>query len=334
MLGGAGFNPASLAGRHCFDCFKARVLSFYHPPPHTPATDRTMSLVRFLLTATRACLLVAASTGLALAQDSMLRLHTTQGLIDIRLYNTAAPRTVANFMGYVNSGAYANTFFHRSAPGFVIQGGGWSWPAGSSSLLKTPAGPPVANEYSPTRSNLRGTVAMAKIGSLPDSATTEWFVSLANNAAILDGQNGGFSVFGKVTTSGMAVFDAIARLRIATNYASPFDSLPLQGTVAASLTPANLVTLTSVAVLPSGTAASDSDRVFNYLEAAYPQYIAPAGAASTTGSGYYYRYYAATNSYVGTKDGQIFYLVPTINNDINLLGELNVWLATAAAEGY
>ena len=72
----------------------------------------------------------------------------------------------------------------------------------------------------------------------------------------------------------------------------------------------------------------------NYLEAAYPQYLSPAGGASGTADGYVYRHYSATNSYVGTRAGQVFYLVPAINNDINLLGSLAEWVAIAAAEGY
>lgn len=79
---------------------------------------------------------------------------------------------------------------------------------------------------------------------------------------------------------------------------------------------------------------SDADRIFNYLEATYPQYVAPSGAASATGSGYYYRYYANTNAYVGTMNGNVYYLVPAINDQINLLGSVKDWLAAAIAAGY
>jgi hypothetical protein len=89
-------------------------------------------------------------------------------------------------------------------------------------------------------------------------------------------------------------------------------------------------------VVPGSTAAThvDDDRVFNYLEATYPQYVAPSGFRSAVGSGYYYRYYASTQSYVGTMNGNVYYLVPAINNQINLLGSLSDWLAQAAAAGY
>lgn len=56
-----------------------------------------------------------------------VRIQTNLGPIDIDLYDTAAPRTVANFMGYVNSGRYKESFIHRSVPGFIIQGGGYTW---------------------------------------------------------------------------------------------------------------------------------------------------------------------------------------------------------------
>jgi hypothetical protein len=77
-----------------------------------------------------------------------------------------------------------------------------------------------------------------------------------------------------------------------------------------------------------------SDRVFNYLEATYPQYVAPRGAKSSISNGYYFRYYAATNSYVGSLNGNLYYLVPAINDQINLLGSLSDWLAIAAAAGF
>ena len=271
--------------------------------------------------------------GAALAQNSMVRLQTTLGLIDIQLYNIATPVTVANFLGYVNRGAYTNSMFHRSLPGFVIQGGGYTYASGNNTPVKVPAAPAIVNEFSTTRSNLRGTVAMAKLGGNPNSATSEWFVNLANNSANLDNQNGGFTVFGRVTESGMAVFDTIAALRII-NAGSPYDTLPIVGTLGTSILPENTVRVFSASVLPAVASSSESDRLFNYLEAKYPQYVSPANAASSNGLGYYFRYYPATNSYVGTKDGSVYYLVPAISNDITRLGSLAEWLAIAAAQGY
>ena len=127
-----------------------------------------------------------------------VRMQTDLGAIDIELFDTVAPQTVANFMNYVNDGDYDGTFFHRSIPGFVVQGGGFITNTPSGSILvdgasHIPTDPPVINEFN--LSNLRGTIAMAKVGGDPDSATSEWFFNLDDNSENLDNQNGGFTVF-------------------------------------------------------------------------------------------------------------------------------------------
>ena len=153
-------------------------------------------------------------------------MSTPLGTIDILLYDTAAPGTVANFLNYVNTGKYNNSFFHRSVPGFIIQGGGYVWNDASGNMSSVIANAPIANEFSATRSNRRGTIAMAKFSGEPNSATSQWFINLADNGASLDGQNGGFTVFGEVSSGGMATVDAIARLPIA-NAGGTFSELPL-----------------------------------------------------------------------------------------------------------
>ncbi len=115
--------------------------------------------------------------------------------MEIDLFEEETPETVANFLNYVNDGDYANTFIHRSVAGFVIQGGGFTFIDGERQSV--PTDPPVVNE--PGISNLRGTIAMAKLSGDPNSATSQWFINLADNAENLDGQNGGFTVFGQVT---------------------------------------------------------------------------------------------------------------------------------------
>lgn len=154
-------------------------------------------------------------------------LQTSLGVIDIELFDHAAPLTVANFLAYANSGAYSNSVFHRSVPGFIIQGGGFVWERGSNSLKAIPAKPPIMDEFSPTRSNVRGTIAMAKPDGDPDSATSQWVINLADNAASLDSQSSGFTVFGRVTANGMAVADAIAALPIV-NAGGALSALPVR----------------------------------------------------------------------------------------------------------
>jgi cyclophilin family peptidyl-prolyl cis-trans isomerase len=136
------------------------------------------------------------------------------------------PVTQANFMQYVNLGKYDDSLIHRLSRNFVLQGGGF-YPELQleESLLSvsldpdaevdldgnpTTNNPTIVNEYqlSPTRSNVKGTVAMAKVSGNPNSATSQWFVNLAANTG-LDTNNGGFTVFAQVLGDGMSYFDNI-----------------------------------------------------------------------------------------------------------------------------
>jgi cyclophilin family peptidyl-prolyl cis-trans isomerase len=196
-------------------------------------------------------LLLLARPAVTLA--TTVRLATSFGAIDIVLYDAATPLTVANFLTYVNSGAYGSSFVHRSVPRFVIQGGGYVWDDATNSAVAVPAKPPVPNEFSASRSNRRGTIAMAKLGGDPNSATSQWFINLADNSANLDNQNGGFTVFGEVTTSSMAVVDAIAALQLV-NAGSPFDSLPIVGTIASgAIRKQNLVIVSDARVVSTNS---------------------------------------------------------------------------------
>ncbi len=142
--------------------------------------------------------------------ESALRVTTNAGNLDFILFNSLTPQTVTNFMQYVNDGDLVNTFFHRSVPSFVIQGGGFK-PAGNpNNYASVPTDPSPPNE--PGISNLRGTLSMAKLGGNPNSATCQFFVSLNDNSGNLDQQNGGFTVFGRVSAVGMATADLIAGL--------------------------------------------------------------------------------------------------------------------------
>jgi len=146
------------------------------------------------------------------------------GSYKLALYDSEAPLTVANLLNYIgkgSNGGYDLTVIHRSVPGFVLQGGGYELVG--NELQHIPTDPAVVNEYA--LSSLRSTVAMAKVGSNPDSATSEWFINLADNSANLDFQNGGFTVFGEVIDDGMFLIDAIAALPRA-NLGGAFTSLP------------------------------------------------------------------------------------------------------------
>ena len=135
--------------------------------------------------------------------------------------------TAKNFLKYVDRDLYDGSIFHRSVPGFVLQGGGFTVPAVSSGEGGMPAEirdfGMVDNQ--PGNSNVKGTVAMAKIGGQPDSATNQWFINLEDNLS-LDTQNQGFTVFGKVLGSGMEVVEDLASAEIY-NFGGVVSQLPL-----------------------------------------------------------------------------------------------------------
>ena len=137
-------------------------------------------------------------------------LDTTQGAITLELDAAGAPKTVENFLAYVDAGHYDGTIFHRVIPGFMAQGGGYD-----ATYAKKPTKPPVENEARASAKNLRGTVAMARTGD-PHSATAQFFVSVADNASLdhksKTPEGFGYCVFGRVT-SGMDVVDAIVRVK-------------------------------------------------------------------------------------------------------------------------
>ncbi len=182
-------------------------------PPAAPVVSRAFSRIKLAVAANS----TVSVTGKFADPDtrSAVRFATTQGNVDIILYSRATPLTVSNFLAYLDVGRYVHTFFHRSiadAAGqlFIVQGGGYAYTAAShfTAVTKFPA---VVNE--PGISNLRGTVAMAKVAGNPDSATSEFFVNLDSaNALNLDAQNGGFTVFGRVAGSSLVVMEAVNAL--------------------------------------------------------------------------------------------------------------------------
>ncbi len=132
-------------------------------------------------------------------------IQTNLGVIQLRLNAEKAPKSVENFLRYVKEGFYRNTIFHRVIRGFVVQGGGFD----KDFKAKTPYAP-IVNEAQNGLLNHRGTIAMARTSS-PNSATSQFFINLENNAALnYPGQDGwGYAVFGEVI-NGMEVVDAIA----------------------------------------------------------------------------------------------------------------------------
>jgi peptidyl-prolyl cis-trans isomerase B (cyclophilin B) len=148
------------------------------------------------------------STTCAMAANGPVRvkLSTQKGDIIIELNATAAPKTVENFLAYVNSGFYDGTIFHRVIKEFMIQGGGFD-----ADMQRKPTRPPIINEADNGLSNRIGTIAMARTPD-PHSASAQFFINVKDNL-FLDhraktAQGWGYCVFGKVV-GGMDVVHAI-----------------------------------------------------------------------------------------------------------------------------
>lgn len=155
-------------------------------------------------------LLAACSLSLAghlMAADAKhphVLLDTSMGKIEVELDAAKAPISTANFLAYVEKGHYNNTIFHRTIPGFMVQGGGFD-----ATMREKPTQAPIKNEADNGLHNVRGTLAMART-QVKDSATSQFFINQKDND-FLDhgGRDFGYAVFGKVV-KGMEVVDNIA----------------------------------------------------------------------------------------------------------------------------
>jgi len=164
--------------------------------------------------------LLAGPLGTAWAQRVVL--DTTAGAIVLELDAQRAPKSVANFVEYVQAGHYDGTVFHRVIDGFMIQGGGMT-----PDLREKPTRAPIPLEAANGLSNLRGTVAMARTMA-PDSATAQFYINVADNLALdaahaRDGR--GYAVFGRIA-QGMETVDRIRA--VPTGNRSGFQNVPLE----------------------------------------------------------------------------------------------------------
>ncbi|RMH10810.1 MAG: peptidyl-prolyl cis-trans isomerase [Planctomycetota bacterium] len=136
-----------------------------------------------------------------------VKLTTTMGDIVLELDGEKAPISTENFLSYVDSGGYDGTIFHRVIDGFMIQGGGFA-----PDMSKKPTNAPIANEWQNGLTNDPYTIAMARLGYQPDSATNQFFINVADNSFLDQPRDGaGYAVFGKVV-EGKEVVDAIAKV--------------------------------------------------------------------------------------------------------------------------
>ena len=140
----------------------------------------------------------------------MVVLTTNFGDIKIELFTEQAPKTVANFLEYVNSGFYDGTIFHRVIPGFMIQGGGMA-----PGMEEKNTNAPIENEANSGVKNERGTLSMARTQD-PHSASSQFFINSADNG-FLDFRSEtpdgwGYAVFGRVV-EGLEVLDKISAVK-------------------------------------------------------------------------------------------------------------------------
>ncbi len=151
--------------------------------------------------------------------NTRVRFETSLGDLTIELFEKECPITTANFLGYVNSGFYDGTIFHRVIPGFVAQGGGML-----PGMKEKENGAPIKNEAATAPANVRGTLAMARTSD-PNSATSQFYINLRDNTSLnyAGPRNPGYCAFGKVV-EGMETADAMAG--VATGNRGPHGDVP------------------------------------------------------------------------------------------------------------
>lgn len=161
-----------------------------------------------------------------------VELKTSLGAIVLELDAAKAPKTVANFLQYVNSKHYDGTIFHRVMDGFMIQGGGFT-----ADMQQKPTQAPIPLEARNGLKNDKYTVAMARTGD-PNSATAQFFINVAANASLNAPQpdGHGYAVFGKVVRGS----DVVDKIRaVATGNRGMHQNVPTSA-----------VTIVSARVLP------------------------------------------------------------------------------------
>jgi len=155
---------------------------------------------------------------------------TSLGDLKLELWPETAPISVENFLGYVDSGHYDGTVFHRVIENFMIQGGGFT-----PDMQQKPTGTPIKNEARADTENRRGTIAMART-SVIDSATAQFFINVKDNDFLDhtdDSDEGfGYCVFGKVT-DGMDVVDKIRK--VDTGRKGIYDDVPVEPVIIESV---------------------------------------------------------------------------------------------------
>jgi peptidyl-prolyl cis-trans isomerase A (cyclophilin A) len=189
--------------------------------------------------------------------NTFVRLSTNLGNFTVELSEDSMPVTVANFLGYVRSGRYARSFFHRSTtynPSTIqiVQGGGF-FLSNNNSIEPVVADLPIALEPGP--SNVRGTIAMART-NYPNSATSQWFFNVTDNPAL----DFNYAVFGRIVgPEGLSILDAIGAVPVydaSVQLGGVFAELPL---IEPNLVASSLVSVESVDEISLGISSQSMD---------------------------------------------------------------------------
>jgi len=142
-----------------------------------------------------ACLLLLFVFAVHSEEQPIVKMQTNFGLIVLKLNPEKAPKTVNNFIRYAQDGFYNGTLFHRLIKNFIIQGGGYT----QDYEKKEPTYAPIPNESDNGLKNLYGTIAMARNMYEPNSATSQFFLNIKNNAFLnYQQEEWGYTVFGRV----------------------------------------------------------------------------------------------------------------------------------------
>lgn len=168
-------------------------------------------------------MIMTSATGCNAADATRVRMETSKGPIVLELNAEKAPKTVANFVDYVNAGFYDGTIFHRVIDGFMVQGGGFT-----ADMQQKPTNATIENEADNGLTNDNYTVAMARTGD-PHSATAQFFINVKDNGFLnhsgKNPQGWGYAVFGKVV-EGTDTVDAIRQ--VPTGRSGYMDDVPTE----------------------------------------------------------------------------------------------------------
>jgi cyclophilin family peptidyl-prolyl cis-trans isomerase len=163
-------------------------------------------------------------------QKTQVIIDTSAGEIKLELWADLAPKTVANFLKYVDDGFFDGTIFHRAIPDFMIQGGGFT-----ADMEQKKCRGPIKNEASAQAKNAKGTIAMARTGVV-DSATAQFFINVSDNDFLNhtdeSSRGFGYAVFGKVI-EGQDVADKISKVK--TGNHGGHENVPVQQVVINSI---------------------------------------------------------------------------------------------------